>query len=151
MDTERHITLCAKCSESYSQFLFEFGIPFRCRCGSLVSPPTARPPADPAPVEREQHQNRDRARRRYERVAQSQSENETGLKEEENKRARELQRRAERICYLIASTDAPRNEIELEMKELRVRCGRYFPEMRGAYERIYEGRFQKLWREFRTP
>lgn len=126
MDAETHITLCTQCSESYPSFLFEFGIPYRCGCGRLVGPPTPE-------------------------ILPTEPDSDSGLRDEENRRARELQRRAERICYLIASTDTPRKEIELEMKDLRTRCGRYFPEMRGAYERIYEARFQKLWREFRTP
>jgi hypothetical protein len=69
--------------------------------------------------------------------------------EEQERRARELRRRADRICYLIVSTEKPLREVEAEMRVLRDRCRRYFPEIRGAYEQVYEARFQKLWREFR--
>lgn len=70
---------------------------------------------------------------------------------EEERKSRELRRQADRICFLIVSTDLPAYEIEMEKRKLRNRCLEYFPEMMGVYERIYESRFIRLWEQFRVP
>ena len=63
--------------------------------------------------------------------------------------ARELQRLADRICFLILSTDYPKVDIEIEKQSLRERCQELFPERMDLYEMIYESRFQRLWQQFR--
>lgn len=192
------VILCPHCSEPYSLYLFEFGIPFWCRCGYILGAPeeleaeevVETPPDldptdefDPAEDEflfedypedppfyddgastndpntttqdtdvggdfRAQFEARIRDlgnRDRTETVAEEASEREK-LGEI---RSEELRRRADRICFLISSTDYSQAEIEVEQDILKIRCQRYFPEMRDAYEHVYEPRFEKLWREFR--
>ena len=72
------------------------------------------------------------------------------LELDEQRKAKEIQRRADRICYLISATSHSRREIELEERQLRDRCELYFPEIEGAYERVYARRFDYLWSQFRS-
>jgi len=63
--------------------------------------------------------------------------------------ALELQREADRICFLIVSTDYPEIDIELEKEALRQRCRELFPDRMDLYEMVYESRFRRLWEQFR--
>ena len=63
--------------------------------------------------------------------------------------ALELRRLADRICFLILSTDYPEIDIEIEKTELRQRCRELFPDRMDLYEMIYESRFRRLWQQFR--
>lgn len=149
------IVQCGTCTESFPEYLFEFGIAFRCVCGSIVdrseksradaaAPRSKRTPTTetPRPSKLTIEVSRPAA-------APTPSEAVAVDAAEQDRRARELRRRADRICYLIVSTEQPLRQVEAEMHVLRDRCRRYFPEIRGAYEQVYEARFQKLWREFR--
>ncbi|MCA9726187.1 MAG: hypothetical protein R3E12_12565 [Candidatus Eisenbacteria bacterium] len=144
------IVRCPNCSDSYPDYLFEFKIPFRCDCGVLVSPVVLTPGP---PAERPQPEKTGWTAPSSTPVRplpmSPVSELLTSEHAERDRRARELRRRADRISYLIVSTETPLRQIESEMRILQDRCRRYFPEIRGAYEQVYEARFQKLWREFR--
>jgi hypothetical protein len=147
------IVQCGKCTESFPEYLFEFGIAFRCACGAIVDRSENARRTSPARSAQARSPELPRPSKLTIEAVEPpppppDSEPPIDL-DEQDRRARELRRRADRICYLIVSTDRPLREIEAEMQVLRARCRRYFPEIRGAYEQVYEARFQKLWREFR--
>ena len=62
---------------------------------------------------------------------------------------RRLQRRADRLCFLIVASDVPEREINIERLFLRTEAARLFPEKRQFYEMIYESRFRRLLTQFR--
>ncbi len=187
------VILCPHCSEPYSLYLFEFGIPFWCRCGYILGAPEDDRRASPespgecdfvpaieddglfddcsedppfldegAPLSgvdpvsersvggdfRAQFEARIRDLGDRD-LTKTVSEEARARQEKGELQSEELRRRADRICFLISSTDYSRAEIEVEAHVLKIRCQRYFPEMRDAYEHVYEPRFEKLWREFR--
>jgi len=62
---------------------------------------------------------------------------------------RDLQRRADRVCTLILSSDLPAIDIEIEKNKVREHCLDLYPDGEELYEMIYESRFQRLWDQFR--
>ena len=70
---------------------------------------------------------------------------------DEREAARRLGRMADRGCLLILTEDYPRVDIEIERQEVREACERLFPHRLDLYEMVYEGRFNRLWRQFREP
>lgn len=62
---------------------------------------------------------------------------------------RRLQRRADRLCFLIVASDLPERDINIERLFLRTEAARLFPEKRQFYEMIYESRFRRLLIQFR--
>ncbi len=213
------VITCPVCSDPYPLYLFEFGIPFWCRCGAIIGRPTEDPnggdegrgnpprefhetpweePSFDDPYEGEDHPPHGNSpyglddasgyapsssRRVYgagpefqdapielssqewqelraeleARDGHSQPEfdwpynydSRFAWEQEDEKKARELQRRADRICYLISATDYSAIEIDKEKQSLADRCRRYFPEIEHAYEKVYERRFNRLWKQFR--
>ena len=67
----------------------------------------------------------------------------------EDDAVRDLQQRAERICELIISREAPQIDIEIQQAALRETVSRVFPDKQGLYQLIYENRFRRLWQQFR--
>ena len=59
-----------------------------------------------------------------------------------------LQRRADRICVFILSTDLPEVDILLERGRLRDLCEELFPGRSDLFDMIYESRFDRLWEQF---
>lgn len=64
-------------------------------------------------------------------------------------RMRELQRMADRVCFLILSSDLPPIDIEIEKEKVRQRCLELWPDREWLYDMIYESRFNRLWEQFR--
>jgi hypothetical protein len=62
---------------------------------------------------------------------------------------RQLQRMADRVCFLILSSDLPAIDIEIEKSKVRERCLEWYPDREQLYEMIYESRFERLWEQFR--
>ena len=63
---------------------------------------------------------------------------------------RELQRMADRVCFLILSSDLPATiDIEIEKSKVRERCLKLYPDREWLYDMIYENRFNRLWEQFR--
>ena len=62
---------------------------------------------------------------------------------------RRLQRRADRLCFLIVASDLPEREINIERLFLRTEAARLFPEKRQLYDMLYESRFRRLLAQFR--
>ena len=63
---------------------------------------------------------------------------------------RRLQRRADRLCFLIVATDIPEHEVKIERLFLRTEAARLFPEKLSFYDMLYESRFRRLWQQFRS-
>lgn len=61
----------------------------------------------------------------------------------------ELQRMADRVSFLILSSDLPEIDIEIEKNKVRERCLELYPDREELYEMTYESRFQRLWDQFR--
>ena len=61
----------------------------------------------------------------------------------------ELQRRADRISSLIIGGDYPAIDIVIEIRKLREFCEENFPDRMDLFEQVYEGRFKRLWDQFR--
>ncbi|MEZ4647198.1 MAG: hypothetical protein R3E97_00185 [Candidatus Eisenbacteria bacterium] len=183
------IITCPVCTEPYPLYLFEFGIPFWCRCGAIIGKPTedtvaeqghdhSSPPptAGPEPVHTEwvappstspepSHRGIELSDAEWQDLRAELEARSTGALPEfdwpyqydlrfsweldDERKAKELQRRADRICYLISATSYSRQEIEREQRQLKERCERYFPEIERAYDKVYARRFSKLWSQFR--
>jgi hypothetical protein len=126
------IIACPKCGDHYAAYLFDFGLPFRCRCGLLVSPPV--PEGKKAP-------------RSLRRPVLPRPAREDSVPEEA--RIGALKRWADRICFLIVASDIADYEIEMEKRALRRWCGSQFPDRMDLYDRVFEARFQRLWQQFR--
>lgn len=62
---------------------------------------------------------------------------------------RRFQRRVDRLCFLIVSTDYPERDINIERLFLRTEAARQFPEKFHFYDMIYDSRFRRLWEQFR--
>jgi nucleoside-triphosphatase len=60
-----------------------------------------------------------------------------------------LQRQADRICQMIVSGDTAPIDIEIQQAALRDAIAKTFPEKTGLYHLLYEGRFRRLWQQFR--
>ncbi len=67
----------------------------------------------------------------------------------ENKRIAEIQRSADRIAFLIVSTDYPEIDILIEKQKLREKISFLFPDKAHLYNLIYEPRFRRLYEQFR--
>ena len=63
---------------------------------------------------------------------------------------RRIQRRVDRLCFLIVSTDYPERDINIERLFLRTETARLFPEKLRLYDMIYESRFRRLIAQFRS-
>jgi hypothetical protein len=111
---------CERCGQFYARVFIDAARGANCRCGSVLAP---RGP-EPVFVDHD------------------------ALVAEE-RRLQELARAAERLCFLIVATDCPRIDIEIERGNLRRRCASLFPDKMELYDMVYEGRFRRLWEQFR--
>ena len=60
-----------------------------------------------------------------------------------------LQRRVDRLAFLIVATDISERDIGIERLFLRTEVARLFPEKSVFYEMLYESRFRRLVEQFR--
>ena len=61
----------------------------------------------------------------------------------------ELQRRADRICSLILTSDYPDIDVDIEIGNLRRWCAEHLPDRAELFEMIYAARFRRLREQFR--
>ena len=66
-----------------------------------------------------------------------------------NRRMRELQRGADRVCSLILDDDYPDVDIQIAIERLRELAEEWFPGTEELFVRIYESRFERLRQQFR--
>ena len=64
---------------------------------------------------------------------------------------RRLQRRADRLCFLIVASAVSEREINIERLYLRTEVARLFPDKLAFYDMIYESRFRRMWEQFGRP
>jgi hypothetical protein len=64
-------------------------------------------------------------------------------------RMSQLQRRADRVCFLIVISDLPAIDIEIEKIKVRQRCLEPYPDREWLCDMIYESRFDRLCEQFR--
>ena len=64
--------------------------------------------------------------------------------------ADELQRKADRICTLIVTSDYPDVDIDIEIRRLREWCAEHLPERTELFEVVYANRFRRLREQFRA-
>src|SRR6266478_2360309 len=62
---------------------------------------------------------------------------------------RRLQRRIDRLSFLIVATDISERDIGIERLFLRTEAARLFPERFRFYDMLYESRFRRLVEQFR--
>lgn len=111
---------CSYCGRDYDVTLFEFGRTVICECGKTVT-------------------------FRHEETTGDVS---SALKSEEIN-LKEIITMADRISFLIVSTDYPLIDIEIEKQKLREKIEELFPEKADLYGLIYEPRFKRLTEQFR--
>ena len=61
-----------------------------------------------------------------------------------------LQRKADRIAFLIVATDYPAVDIRIEVEALRRECEELFPGREALFDMIYDARFRRLFSQFRS-
>jgi hypothetical protein len=64
--------------------------------------------------------------------------------------ARDLQRKADRICSLIVGSDYPDVDIDIEIEALRRWCAAEIPRRLELFELVYASRFRRLREQFRS-
>ena len=62
---------------------------------------------------------------------------------------RRLQREAERIASLIVASDYAAVDVVIAIRQLKEFVEAEFPGTRRLFEMVYEGRFKRLWEQFR--
>ncbi len=67
----------------------------------------------------------------------------------EEEKIQEIKRLADKIAFLIVSTDYPKIDIEIEKEKFKDKLTKFFPDKSHLYELIYEPRFQRLEEQFR--
>lgn len=122
---------CKKCGKQYDVALFQFGNSINCDCGETVFLSHYK-------IER-RGEELELIRKVYQKLQIN----------EEDLKIGELQRLANRVCFLIVSTDYPEVDIEIEKEKVKKRCRDLFPDKMELYEIIYESRFKRLWEQFR--
>jgi hypothetical protein len=68
---------------------------------------------------------------------------------QEEKKISEIRNLADKISFLIISTDYPKIDIEIEKERLKERIKELFPDKTYLYDLIYEPRFRRLEEQFR--
>jgi len=141
--------LCSQCGAAFEPRLFDFGIPFRCECGSLVDS-----------SHRISASLRNDARGRVVLFVRTTEEPDPESAEKlkraarqalltEEKKLGEMRNLADRISYLITATDYPEIDIEIEKNKVRRRVEKLFPDRVYLFDMIFESRFRRLWDQFR--
>lgn len=119
---------CRKCGREFDVTLFQFDKVIACPCGARV---------------------------KYEHIISSvqldpldEILREIEIKDK-RERMDELKRMADRVAFLIVSSDYSGIDIEIEKGKVREKCQEFFPDRMDLYEMIYESRFERLWEQFR--
>ncbi len=111
---------CPHCKKEFDITLFEFERTITCDCGNVVSL---------------QHKEMFREL--------------LNARRNEEEKIREIKSLADKISFLIISTDYPEIDIEIEKEKFRERINELFPDKIYLYELIYEPRFRRLKEQFR--
>lgn len=121
---------CPHCKKEYDVTLFEFGKNVKCVCGGVVN----LQHVDATPGDSYQGFHEEIFRE---------------LLNDEEERIKEIKWLADKIAFLIVSTDYPRIDLEIEKENFKERINELFPDRAYLYELIYEPRFRRLEEQFR--
>jgi hypothetical protein len=110
---------CPHCKREYDVTLFEFGKSVTCVCGRDI------------------------------RLEHKELFNSLLKARTEENLINEIKAIADKIAFLIISTDYPKIDIEIEKEKLRTRINELFPDRIHLYDLIYEARFRRLEEQFR--
>ncbi len=113
---------CNHCKRDFDVTLFEFGNQIKCVCGNIVT------------LQHEETLGGALLRAR----------------KEEERKIIEIKTLADKIAFLIVSTDYPKIDIEIEKMKFRDKISRFFPDKVHLYDLIYEPRFRRLEEQFRN-
>lgn len=121
---------CSACKSEYDVTLFEFGSKVKCDCGRIIS--------------LEHRETFDGLSKTANKVVSKLTE----YNLEENS-ILEIKRMADKIAYLIVSTDYPDIDIQIEKNKFTQRISELFPDKVHLYDLIYKPRFTRLKEQFR--
>lgn len=111
---------CPNCKKEFDVTLFEFNRTIMCTCGKTFGL---------------QHK-------------EISGELSHAVRDEEGKIIK-IRKLADKIAFLIVSTDHPEIDIEIEKEKFREEIAELFPDKAYLYELIYEPRFRRLKEQFR--
>jgi hypothetical protein len=114
--------VCPNCSQEFDITLFQFGKPLVCDCGRWIDPLDWW-------------------------LGPGASLEKAKLLEE--KKLRELKILADRICFLIVSSDYRAADVKIEAANAKRRCEELFPGKGDVFDLVYGSRFKRLWSQFR--
>jgi hypothetical protein len=114
---------CPYCGRQYDIALFQFGRSVTCVCGNVIE-------ASHVSLFREVEEI-------FETV-------------EDKRKADELRKMADRVCRMILDPRIPDVDIEIAKNKVRRICEELFPDKLRLFEMVYESRFQRLWKQFRS-
>lgn len=118
---------CMQCKREFDVTLFEFDRAVKCVCGNMVSLNHSETLRGLLPA----REDADAARF------------------QEETKINQIKTLADKISFLIISTDYPGIDIEIEKEKLREKIHKLFPERAHLYGLIYEPRFRRLQEQFR--
>ncbi len=111
---------CPHCKREFDVTLFEFEKTVKCVCGNVVTL---------------QHKEIFREL--------------LNARKDEEKKVMEIKSLADKIAFLIVSTDYPKIDVEIEKEKFKEKINELFPDKIHLYELIYEPRFERLDEQFR--
>ncbi len=121
---------CSTCKSEYDVTLFEFGSKVKCDCGRIIS--------------LEHRETFDGLSTTANKVMSAFPEYTL-----ENDSILEIKRMADKIAFLIVSTDYSDIDIQMEKNKFTQRISELFPDKVHLYDLIYEPRFTRLKEQFR--
>ena len=113
---------CPKCRMLHDVAQFQIGAKLKCRCGFMLDSSLIDTAED------------------FLRYCES---------EEEQKKAKEIQRDAQAVCRMILDEEHSKVDIQITMANLKEKVKRLFPDKVETFEMIYGARFRRLWDQFR--
>jgi hypothetical protein len=111
---------CSGCNREYDVTLFEFEKTIKCACGGIVT------------LQHRELFNTLLLKRKH-----------------ESWKVSEIKKLADKIAFLIVSTDYPLIDIEIEKQRMKEKIEELFPDSVHLYGLIYEPRFKRLVEQFR--
>jgi DNA-directed RNA polymerase subunit RPC12/RpoP len=142
---------CPRCGREYDVTLFEFNRELTCSCGERLS--LAKGHEEPGSGKNGSNKAegwmpmRDIDGDSFEREIFSAVNGRSSKIDGE--RAKEIREMADRISALIAKSDMPRVDIEIEIRNFRGYVLEHFPEKEELFNAIYINRFRRQWEEHR--
>ncbi|MBU1862560.1 MAG: hypothetical protein KKH94_02715 [Candidatus Omnitrophica bacterium] len=68
----------------------------------------------------------------------------------ENAKISKIKQLSDEIAVLIINTDVEHVDVDIKKEKLKKISNRYFPDKMYLYDLLYESRFKRLWKQFRS-